>query len=138
MSYLDVEIVPILNITPNLVFFSAVKNTDKIPLLAWTIIKKVIWVVKILKRDTMFGRFLSKRLFKGNESSNTKIWLQSQCQESIQEHIFSYWHFYNFFFETFYFLKWCPTFDGSALELYIYNNFLWVQRPLKTWLPILS
>ena len=50
VSYLDGEIVPILNITPNLVFFSAAKNTDKIPLLAWTIIKKVIWVFKFLMK----------------------------------------------------------------------------------------
>jgi hypothetical protein len=45
---------------------------------------------------------------------------QSQCQESIQKHIFCYWHFLQLFSETFYFLKWCPTFDGSAIGLYRY------------------
>ena len=137
MSCLDVEIVPILNITPNLVFFNAAKNTDKTPLLAWTIIKKVIWVVKFLRQGYNI-RFIFVQKFTYSKEM-CQIMPKSEVRFKNQfRSTFCYWHFYNFFFETFYFLKWCPTFDGSALGLYIYNNFLWVQRPLKTWLPILS
>ena len=71
MSYLDEEIVPILNITPNLVFFSAAKNTDKIPLLAWTIIKKVIWVVRFLRKGEI--DFCPKVYILGNQSNNAEI-----------------------------------------------------------------